>query len=392
VIVGNEVGVIFEVVWQNAYSDKEHGNIPAGLNARLKIDSKTNPRLVRNMRMDPPAVHSMSVGVTFDWEKSHPKMDESEFWRALGTYGKDGKLVRRVVSEIQAYHELSLVPHGADPYAQIITDRGLNNPKYAARNHKYPKKVVEETHGYQFSLTDFKKMGHYHDYRRPGEAIRKQTIHKLNNLNNDNDMTLEEFLNSLANVEALGLTEEELTVEVALEAIEKAVKSTTENAEVGMLTSQLDAANKELATVKQELTNLQPRATELDAVIQTTKDEAIRLYKLSKGEDTSTEMLELISRVKDYPSALVFVNQFKKDTENKFSAKCSNCGSTNVTRASSDQGEEEIIEHTSNGSSDQGGGGSGKKMSVDEALESISKDKSAFNTSRMHQDSTDGEE
>ena len=43
-------------------------------------------------------------------------------------FDKDGKLIRRVVNKVVRYHEISLVHHGADPYAQKIKDGQINTP------------------------------------------------------------------------------------------------------------------------------------------------------------------------------------------------------------------------------------------------------------------------
>ncbi|HOM78419.1 MAG TPA: hypothetical protein PLT50_04425, partial [bacterium] len=112
-IVGNELGSVSKVSWQESYTSSGI-KVPSGINMELSIDGKTFPSIVRAISMTPPAIHSNSVTVSFKWEKSH-SLEDTEFFSKLGTYGADGKLVRKVVSEILGYHETSLVPHGADP-------------------------------------------------------------------------------------------------------------------------------------------------------------------------------------------------------------------------------------------------------------------------------------
>lgn len=342
VLVGNEVGVVREAVFQQAFQDQNGNTIPAGINVRPIIDGKSNPRLVRGMRMDPPAVHSFSVGVTFDWEKSHPKMDESDFWRALGTYGKDGKLVRRIVSDIQAYHELSIVPHGADPYAQVISKKGINNVDYAKRMLRFPSKNAEVSNTFHFIEKDFIQLGHYTDYIKASE----NTIPKINKLNNDNynSMDLIEFLNSLGQMKALNLSGD-ISPEAALTAVENAVTAlTTVEASNQTLTEENTRLQGELDTANASLKDEKPKVEAYELVLKATKEEAARLYKLSKGDKASTEMIEMIANSGSYQAALTFLNQFKKDTEDQFSGKCSDCGSTNVTRMSSVSGNEGVID------------------------------------------------
>jgi cell division protein FtsB len=113
--VHNWIGVVENSLW-----DKESS--PAGVDADIKIDKQNNPKIVRGLTIDPPAIHSCSVTVFFTWHKSHPDLsddffDPDSFWWLLGTE-KDGELVRVIVDEITQYGELSLVWQGADPYAK----------------------------------------------------------------------------------------------------------------------------------------------------------------------------------------------------------------------------------------------------------------------------------
>lgn len=90
--------------------------------------------------MDPPSIHSNSVSVRFIWDKSHPNLDEDEFWNKLGTYDEKGNLICRVVKEIVSYYETSLVSHGADPFAQKIDEMGISMIRNLLRN-----KVTRQT-------------------------------------------------------------------------------------------------------------------------------------------------------------------------------------------------------------------------------------------------------
>lgn len=83
--IGNAIGAVSQVMWQEAYKDGSF-TIPGGINGILKIDGKANPRIARGILMEPPSIHSNSVTVQFKWDKSHPSMEESEFYQKLGTY------------------------------------------------------------------------------------------------------------------------------------------------------------------------------------------------------------------------------------------------------------------------------------------------------------------
>ena len=73
IAVGNAIGAVSEVFWQPAYKTKSGIEVPAGINAVLKIDGKSNPRIARGVMMDPPSIHSNSVTVRFKWEPSDRK-------------------------------------------------------------------------------------------------------------------------------------------------------------------------------------------------------------------------------------------------------------------------------------------------------------------------------
>ena len=131
--IGNAIGAVSQVMWQESYKDGSF-TIPAGINGILKIDGKANPRIARGILMEPPSIHSNSVTVQFKWDKSHPQMEDNEFYQKLGTYDSKGVMVRRMVTEIVRYLETSLVSHGADSFAQKIgSDGKIINPTFAKR-------------------------------------------------------------------------------------------------------------------------------------------------------------------------------------------------------------------------------------------------------------------
>jgi hypothetical protein len=104
------VGAVSEAAWDA--EGKDSGGI-AGINARLKLDAKKDPMLVRGVAMQPPAVHSCSVTVMFEFEYSHPKLvEEGSFWRLLGEE-VESEIVRLVVTLIIGFWEISLVFQGA---------------------------------------------------------------------------------------------------------------------------------------------------------------------------------------------------------------------------------------------------------------------------------------
>ncbi len=122
------VGVVSESLWDA--KGKDVRGIP-GINAKLKIDSKKDPWVVRGMAMSPPAIHSVSVTVAFLFDFSHPDLvEEGRFWSLLGEE-VGGEIVRLIVTKILSFWELSLVWNGAQEENKQLpvsetTDAGLS--------------------------------------------------------------------------------------------------------------------------------------------------------------------------------------------------------------------------------------------------------------------------
>jgi hypothetical protein len=125
------VGVVSEAMWDAKGADA--GGIP-GINARLKLDSKKDPMLVRGVAMSPPAVHSASVTVQFEFEFSHPDLvEEGRFWQLL-MEEVGGELVRLIITKILGYWEISLVFQGAQgENKQLPTNDDQDNAGMSAQ-------------------------------------------------------------------------------------------------------------------------------------------------------------------------------------------------------------------------------------------------------------------
>ena len=121
--IDNWVGFVEGVKWSESSVDTAAKvNVPAGIDGIVVVDAKTNPKVARGLLMG--TIFSNSVTVEFNWEMSHEFENEYDFQRNIGTLGKDGKMVRRVVTQVNAYHESSLVWLGADPFAKMIEQDG----------------------------------------------------------------------------------------------------------------------------------------------------------------------------------------------------------------------------------------------------------------------------
>lgn len=349
----NWAGIVEEVTWE----DKK-GDVPGGINGLLAIDAKTNPKIARGVLLK--AIFSNSVTVEFDWVPSHSFDDPYEFQNKIGTlHPTDGKMIRRVVTEIFDYHETSLVWLGADPYAKMLDDNGslvnidesstynlekekvkneyekegkfsisfsLPQPVYKNRNN-----LISIDMNKEFELALRKLLG-----LGESEELKSEQLSKLTLSNPEADKALENF-KKLEAFNSLG------------DAIEK--PSEVKEGEYVMLAKTdfdgLRAASTEVEQLKTEKSNLETEKAALEteanfgkSVIEAKKNEAIRLYKIQAGKNEDESVIELISSAK--PNQLDgLLKQYGKSVSEQFTGTCNDCGSHKVEfRSSTEDGED----------------------------------------------------
>lgn len=352
--IANAIGSIKSVSWQDPYIDEGSGTyIPGGINAVLRIDGKSNPRIARGISMDPPSIHSNSVTVQFKWEPSHNFDTPQEFIEKLGTYGEDGTMVRRIVTEILAYFETSLVSHGADPFAQIIKDDKIVNPGYA--NQVYYKAFGDEvsTKQNRYDYIDFKVCGKNGVNYDTSKFIYKQTLSY--NYKNENPKSMNEvetLFNQLVEGNLIKLSSTEMDSN-KMEVIVNAFKYL--NSKYESATEELTKLSNETLSLKQAISDLEAKLVEADKLSKIGKDhfdsvrnEAISSYKKLMGEDNlDTTIISLLQSTSiDIDTVVSLGNNFKTQLEDKFPMTCSNCGSHDINRASSISNKKEEIGDT----------------------------------------------
>lgn len=334
--IGNAIGSVKEVYWQEAYTVNKDGKniiIPAGINAKLRIDGKANPRIARGIMMDPPSIHSNSVTVRFLWEKSHPEMEDRDFWYKLGEVDKDGKLVCKVATKILGYYETSLVSHGADPFAQKIgRDGKIINPVYANQANQSYSDKKPQSHKYFF--TDYKDLSKV-------EVLHNTMVFYNDNYDtnqNENKMNkeLQEFIESLFGDNLLSLGDgKSKTQDEVISCIKSLVSSR----------SSFEAENK---TLKENKTKLETEVSNLKADIEKNKTfvtigtehlsevrtQVTNDYKKLMDKDADESMLTLIANA-DLSTLVSLGKSYKVQLEQKFPMTCEECGSHKVSRASS---------------------------------------------------------
>lgn len=345
--IGNAIGAVSKVTWQEAYKAENGFMIPAGINGVLKIDGKANPRIARGILMDPPSIHSNSVTVQFKWEKSHPEMDDREFYEKLGTYDAKGVMVRRIVTEIVRYLETSLVSHGADSFAQKIGDDGhIINPTYAQRAWGSYKEYNEDK-SKQYFFYDIKqdvdsyqeKIDDTHPTINNNEDISNQSE---NNMNKE----LQEFLEKLFGQNMLSLGEgKEASQEEAISLIQGLVS------DKASLTKQVTDLTTEKTQLSEQVTNLNAEVTSLKAdaaigqtYVKSLRETAVANYKKMQGDkfDEKDPILVMLNAETTGATTLEALNKtYEQRLSELFPMKCNKCGSKDVGRASSIQENQE---------------------------------------------------
>ena len=337
--IGNAIGAVSQVMWQESYKDGSF-TIPAGINGILKIDGKANPRIARGILMEPPSIHSNSVTVQFKWDKSHPGMEDGEFYQKLGTYDSKGEMVRRIVTEVVRYRETSLVSHGADSFAQKIgEDCKIINPTFAKRTWSSYEEYRDDK-SKQYFFTDYKTdFTSFQEKDNTPDSFNDNGTQENHNPNKENmNKELQEFLEKLFGDNMLSLAEgKEITQEEVISCIQSLVSSKNSlQTTVDNLTTEKSSLTEQITNLNAEVANLKEMATVGKNHIASLRENAVTTYKKlmgDKADETIVTMLNaettgivtLISLTKDYQSRL----------EEKFPMVCASCGSHDVSRASS---------------------------------------------------------
>lgn len=346
--VGNAIGSIASVEWQDAYKDGAI-TVPAGINAVMKIDGKSNPRIARGIMMDPPSIHSNSVTVTFEWVKSHPEISDEEFWSKIGSYDKKGNLIQRVVSKILVFHETSLVGHGADPFAQRVKDGKIVNPKYAKARYPLHADLKEEAENY--AVWDWK---HYSgkDIISNNTTILEEFNNEVNNKQNLENMEFLKLVESIFGFEADSLTKENCEaklkeIKTQFDQFKVSSEKTPEIPKIGefegieAITSEITRLQGIEKELPEDLSIQLALAKDGKILIDQLRAETERLYKLTiKDEKTADANLLAVIAGADYKTLESLHKQYDGLAEDEFELTCNKCQSHDITRASAQAGEE----------------------------------------------------
>lgn len=340
----NWVGVIKNVKWVEA--KEENGRlIPSGIDATIMVDAKTNPKLVRALAVG--GVYSFSVTIMYDWSPSHEFDSDDDFYANIGKINQDGEMIRRVATKVHDYYEGSVVFMGADPFAKsrdedgnLINVDGAN--VYEDSYESIPASAKEDNsilNNYSISC------GLTEDVL----SLSRQNVSNTNTTNltfKNNKMTKEVKdklleLTGKQNLEDITVSDivniQENDLEVYRADLDDLKESFTQ--EDGKTLSEsvkdvLQAKEDETKALKTDIDSLKEDKEELqsfkDSVINTKKENCIRLYKLSNDGEISSEILDMINS-SDIKTLDTLTKEYSKNTVQTFNGKCKACGSSEIS-------------------------------------------------------------
>lgn len=368
--VDNVIGTVKSPKWVNA-STENGENIPGGMDGVLLLDSKICPTICRNLMSG--SLFSNSVTVVFDWKPSHEFEDPYEFRKNIGKPGSDGKMVRRVATEIHAYRESSIVYLGADPYAKLRSkDDGTlvqieHGTTYNLSFEKEPDNVkTSYTEGKSYSIS----CGMSKEILSLAQGLRKIPFPGVKNLPKMN----EKFIAALYKVMGIAtgtdpetLTEEQLADVVKLSTGQKVVSLTGETSggifimegedalkglsvegltkdnllsfdtnfvpksEKDAETDKVTKLTKDVEILSKDKKRLEPLAKAGETFLQTKRKEVIRLYKAAALDKATPAVIALFENA-NVESLDGLLKQYTTDAaELTFKGVCKDCNSNNFT-------------------------------------------------------------
>jgi hypothetical protein len=356
-LVGQEIGVVGDTEWVNAYKNSKGVNVPGGIEAPFVIDSVLNADLVRKLSSPVSPIDSCSVTVVFEWEASHEFEHDNDFWWHLGQIIKDDEgeeaMVRRIVTKILSFEESSLVWMGADPYAKILSNNGevINIDRAAAyAKNKFstdPDNAKWDTNRRLFVFDCLDKDFILHLSKSIPEPERPKPEKYINM-----DKDLLEFLAShfktsvdkiqngqfkkadaekFSVVDAAGFAKMKSGEEFDTVSKDK----TTAETRVTELTSEVATLKKAKGDLETEVTTSKTFVELGKNTLKAAKDEAKRVYGiLAKGKEdkTITDELEAETSIEKLNAK---IKLFGGQVVGEFGGTCGKCGSKDISFRSS---------------------------------------------------------
>lgn len=337
--------------------------IPAGVDGPIWIDGLLHTDLCRKLAGYPmPQIQSVSTTIVFEWEPSHEfsdstgNPDEWEFERQIGKI-VEGKMVRRVVLDVIAAYETSLVWNGADPFAKMLDSKGLpvNIDKPAIVGSEYfdkdPLVDFYKSKGLFFLSENVFPDANTLNLHRQELINYSKTENPIINPKKEKGMELTKFLATV-----LGVAEDQVTEDLlkqytftktadftGIKANADALQATKDQviAEQGKVTKissivpfeKVDAVKTELESFGKDVTieAIISFAKEGKAQLDKKRATCLKAYKNAVGEPNEDQAV--IATIQSADNKLLdgLLKQYGKKLGEQFTGTCNDCKSTNVT-------------------------------------------------------------
>lgn len=287
---------------EGAFWDTLTAGAPAGITGIMKVDKKADPKTCRGLISG--ALDSVSVTIGFEYEKSHPKMSDGDFFMHMGEV-VDGVVVQALVTKVSRVYELSVVWQGADKFAKTIGDDGnINTPGVNSNSQTFSQPTKEVT-------VDPKKLA------------------ALLGLNLGDSPT-EEAVTTALKAQLQSVTELQTKLTTAETAKTEAL------AQVTKMTVDLATATASVNTLNSKVETLSIQAKIGETTLTTARTEALRLYNLVEDKKATEVMRTLISNA-DLSVAQSFIDTYKDRAEQIAPLQCTKCGCTELSRQQAEQ-------------------------------------------------------
>ena len=317
---------------QEAYWDTSIPNSPPGVNFMIKLDTKADPKLARGVLSG--MVNSGSVTIEFDYDQSHPKMKDYEFYMNLGQV-VEGKRVQALITKVTRLYEYSLVWQGADTHAKAIKPDGTIDRPGLGQN-------TED--GNLKKLAALLKLA---DTATEDEIAASLTVLSTN----------------LANAEAAKTTAEAEKTAAQATLATKEAELATKTTEVTSLNAKVVTLTSEKTAAEAELNGLKATKTQFETLLAARRAEALRLYNLANGDKASESMRTVIGAA-PLDTTESFITAFGAEVEKIMPLTCAKCASTEVNRRQSKQAPSGTTEG-------EGKGSEGKETFESKRLKSV---------------------
>ena len=316
--IDSQIGKVTDTLW-----DDGEGNIPGGINALVRINVRAPQSATVIPLIEEGDANSVSVTVWYEWEKSHPEIEDWDYIWALGTE-VDGELVRIIVTKILDIGELSLVWDGADPYAERIEASAAPQEAFASFAVGLPVAPIKK----EF---DRKQSINFESNKEDAVMLEKLRKAVAQMFGKDIEQIDEQFVTDLS-VGAISLDSAPAVVDLL----------SAKQGKVDEYVALLETRGEEIGTLKAEVEAMKSESALGKKYLEDMRASAIKFYKMAEGDASSDTILTMIEMA-SLEQAIALRDQFRKQADEKVPLKCEACGSEKVSRASSAPDSKETV-------------------------------------------------